>query len=321
MGRKTLLCNVFMTHDTSMSLKCVVITPARDEARNLERLYHSLASQTHRPVRWIVVNDGSTDESERLLDGLSSKCDWMEVINLPRRETRDFGAKANALNKGYQMAAGINFDVVGNLDADVSFGPDYLQYLMHQFEVDARLGVAGTPFTENGYDSAEDSFEGGSHVAGGCQLFRRACFDEIGGYVPNPAGGVDWIAVTSARMLGWRTRSFREKRFQHHRPLGTAERSVLASAFSYGEKDYYLGNSPVWQVFRVAYRMCKRPFFAGGIALLCGYVSAAVRRTPRPGSPELIRFHRREQMTKLRAIIGSLVRLRKFDKFTLKAGS
>ncbi len=299
----------------------LLITPARNERGNLERLYRSIAAQSWRPLRWVVVNDGSTDDSELLLNELSGECDWMEVIHLPRRETRDFGAKANALNSGYKAASDLDFDVVGNLDADVSFDSDYLEFLMQQFEADERLGVAGTPFVENGYDSAVDSFEGGNHVAGGCQFFRRVCFEQIGGYVPNPAGGVDWIAVTSARMLGWRTRSFPEKRFHHHRPLGTAERSVLSSAFSYGEKDYYLGNSPVWQVFRIAFRMCKRPLVVGGLALLAGYCWAAVRRIPRPGGPELIRFHRREQMAKLRAILGSLLRFRKFDKFTLNAGS
>src|SRR5258705_128105 len=104
-----------------------------------------------------------------------------------------------------------------------------------------------------------------------CQLFRYACFREIGGYVPNRAGGIDWIAVTTARMKGWKTRSFQEKRFHHYRSLGTAERGQLAALFSYGEKDYYLGGSPVWQLFRVCYRRAKRPFIIGGLALLPGY--------------------------------------------------
>jgi hypothetical protein len=153
-------------------------------------------------------------------------------------------------------------------------------------------------------------------VAGGCQLFRARCFEEIGGFIPNRAGGVDWIAVTTARMKGWRTRSFREKRFNHHRMLGTAERSNLASSFSYGEKDYYLGGSPVWQLFRVSYRMTKRPFVVEGLALLAGYTSAAVRRMARPISPELVRFHRKEQMKKLKGILLSLMRFKKVDNFS-----
>ena len=84
-------------------------------------------------------------------------------------------------------------------------------------------------------------------MAGPCQLFRSQCFREIGGYVPNPAGGVDWIAVMTARMRGWTVTAFPEKRFHHHRSMGTAERGEVSALFSYGEKDYYLGGSPVWQ--------------------------------------------------------------------------
>ncbi len=113
-----------------------------------------------------------------------------------------------------------------------------------------------------------DSFEGQNHVSGQCQLFRRECFEEIGGYFANKAGGIDWIAVTTARMMGWKTRSFREKSFFHYRHLGTAERSVFAAAFSYGEKDYYLGGHPVWELFRVTYRMTKRPFSSKGLLLV-----------------------------------------------------
>src|SRR5437899_5065057 len=175
---------------------------------------------------------------------------------------------------------------------------------MQKFFDDPKLGVIGTPFTENGgYDSARDSFEGQNHVAGGCQLFRRRCFERIGGYIPNKAGGIDWIAVTTARMMGWTTRSFREKYFFHYRSLGPAERSLLASTFSYGEKDYYLGGHPLWELFRAAYRTTKKPYVVGGLVLYSGYLSAFLRRMDRPVSDELMRFHRKEQMRKLRAIL------------------
>jgi hypothetical protein len=174
--------------------------------------------------------------------------------------------------------------------------------------------VAGTPFTQDGdYDTARDSFEGENHVAGGCQLFRRQCFQEVGGYIPNPAGGIDWIAVTTARMKGWRTRSFPQKRFHHYRALGTAGKSGVAASFSYGEKDYLLGGSLIWQLFRVVYRATKQPI--DGLALLFGYCWAAIRRIKRPISLELMRFHRREQLKKLRAIFGTLLRFKKVDNF------
>src|SRR5207248_7147943 len=240
---------------------------------------------------------------------------WIDLVHLPQRAHRSVAGKVRAFNEGLERVRTLQFKVIGNLDADVSFHPDYLEFLMEKFSKDPRLGVAGTPFLEKGYDSARDSFEGQNHVAGGCQLFRRRCFEEIGGYIPNRAGGIDWIAVTTARMKDWKTRSFLEKRFTHYRTLGTAERNIIASLFSYGEKDYYLGGSPVWQVFRVLYRMAKRPILIGGLALLSGYCWAALRRMQRPVSRELVRFHRREQMKKLRLIIGMILRGQKVDNF------
>jgi hypothetical protein len=112
-------------------------------------------------------------------------------------------------------------------------------------------------------------------------------------------------------------RSFSEKRFYHHRTLGTAERSPLRALFSYGEKDYYLGGSPLWQMFRATYRMANKPYLFGGAALGLGYAWAALRRIKRPVSRELMRFHRREQMNKLRAIFSNLLRFRKIDSFSL----
>ena len=178
---------------------------------------------------------------------------------------------ARLQHAGFERIRSLDFEVVGNLDSDLSFDAGYLAFLMQKFSEDPKLGVAGTPFIENGYDSARDSFEGENHVAGGCQLFRRKCWDDVGGYLPNRAGGIDWVAVTTARMNGWTTRSFQEKRFHHYRPLGTAQRGVLASLFSYGEKDYYLGNSPVWEIFRVIYRMAKPPRLLGGLSVLAGF--------------------------------------------------
>jgi len=148
-------------------------------------------------------------------------------------------------------------------------------------------------------------------------MFRRKCFEDINGYFANKAGGIDWIAVTTARMMGWKTRSYREKCFFHYRHLGTAERSLFAAAFSYGEKDYYLGGHPLWELFRVSYRAIKPPYIVEGLALGLGYAWAMLRRTKRPISDELMRFHRREQMRKLRVIVKSVATFKPIDKFRL----
>jgi glycosyltransferase involved in cell wall biosynthesis len=297
----------------------VLITPARNEERFIEKLIHSVVGQTVWPVKWVIVNDGSTDATASIVSGYLAKYEWIELVNLPSHRDRSFAAKVSAVNAGLEKVKSLEYEVIGNLDSDVSFDPDYFEFLMKKFRDDPDLGVAGTIFREEGYSSGEDSFEGQNHVAGGCQLFRRRCFENIGGYIPNRAGGIDWIAVTTARMKGWKTRSFREKYFFHYRSLGTAERSLLASAFSYGEKDYFLGGHPLWEAFRVTYRMTKKPFVLGGVALFLGYVSAFLRRMERPVSAELMRFHRGEQLKKLKTILRSLASFKKVDSFEVKA--
>ena len=296
-------------------LSCVLVTPARNEEPFIEKTIESVVNQTVRPARWVIVNDGSTDATAAIARRYAALHDWIEVIDMPEHRDRSFAAKVQCFTAGYARLKTIDHEIVGNLDADISFETDHLEFLLQRFAEDPELGVAGTIFKEEGYSSEADSFEGQNHVSGQCQLFRRRCFEDIGGYVPHKAGGIDWIAVTTARMKGWRTRSFREKWFFHHRSLGTAERGKLASSFSYGEKDYYLGGHPLWELFRVAYRMSKRPYLVEGLAVGLGYAWAAVRRIDRPVSAELIRFHRAEQMRKLTAILKSVLTLKRIDKF------
>jgi len=299
-------------------LPYVLITPARNEERHIEKVIQSMIAQTELPIKWVIVNDGSTDTTASIVEPYLAKNNWIELVNLPAHRDRTFAAKVYAFNAGFERVKNLEYEVIGNLDSDLSFDPDYCEFLLSKFQEDPRLGVAGTIFREDGYSSATDSFEGQNHVAGGCQLFRRQCFRDIGGYVPNKAGGIDWIAVTTARMMGWTTRSFREKSFFHHRSLGTAERSLLASTFSYGEKDYYLGGHPVWEFFRVGYRATKKPYLVGGVALYSGYLSAFLRRMKRPVSADLMRFHRKEQMSKLKMILRSMFKLKRIDSFEIR---
>ena len=300
-------------------LSYVLITPARNEARFIEKTIQSVIRQTLLPTKWVIVNDGSTDATSSIVAPYAEKYSWIELLDLPVRKDRNFAAKVYAFNAGREKLKHLEYEVIGNLDADVSLDEDHFEFLLGKLTEDGRLGVTGTVFREEGYSSETDSFEGQNHVSGQCQLFRRQCFEEIGGYVPNRAGGIDWIAVTTARMMGWKTRSFREKSFFHYRSLGTAERSMLASAFSYGEKDYYLGNHPLWEICRTGYRAVKKPYIFGAVALIAGYLSALLRQIERPVSDELMRFHRAEQMRKLKSIFKAMFGLKRIDSFGLTA--
>jgi biofilm PGA synthesis N-glycosyltransferase PgaC len=294
----------------------VLITPARNEQAFIEKTIQSLIKQTVLPAKWVIVNDGSTDATSSIVRSYIAEHPWMELVDLPVRQDRNFAKKVHAFNEGLKQVQDISYDLIGNVDADISFGPDHFEFLTNKFLEDPALGVAGTAYTqEGGWDSTQDSFEGETSVHGACQVFRKQCFLDIGGYCPNRLGGIDWIAVTTARMEGWKTRNFPGRRYHNYRTMGTAEKGPLGAAYDYGTKDYFLGGSPVWEVFRVAYRMTKRPVLLGGIALLLGYSVAAVRRVDRPVSRDLLRFHRKEQMSKLRTIISSMIRLRRVQTY------
>jgi GT2 family glycosyltransferase len=279
----------------------VLVTPARNEAQYIGHTLESMVAQTLRPQRWVIVSDGSTDGTDEIVACFQQNHPWIRLIRMPEGRDRTFAAKVHCFNAGVAQLDDVEFDVIGNLDADISFGPDYFAFLMQKFADSQRLGVAGTPFVEGSihYDYRFTNIE---HVSGACQLFRRDCFADIGGYVPVKGGGIDWMAVTTARMKGWQTRTFTERTCLHHRPMGSGSTSRLRGIFRHGQKDYFLGGHPVWQVVRCGYQLTRRPYVIGGLWLLAGYYWAAVRRTPRPVSAELMRFHRTEQMLRLRAL-------------------
>ncbi len=300
------------------NLPYVLISPSRNEARFIEETLKSVVAQTVLPLKWVVVNDGSTDATPEIVAKYAKQHSWIELVNRPSRNERHFAGKVDAFNAGLERIKQLHYAIIGNLDTDVTLDSDHFEFLLSKFREDNRLGVAGTIFREpDGYNSGTDSFEGQTYVSGQCQIFRRQCFEQIGGYVPSKTGGIDWMAVTTARMMGWRTRSFRERCFLHKRPLGTAERGMIASAYAYGKKDYILGGHPLWQIFRCAYRMTKRPYIIGGVALFGGYAMGFLSRAERPVSRELMSFHRHEQMLKLRTIISSLCRLKGVNNFEL----
>jgi glycosyltransferase involved in cell wall biosynthesis len=302
---------------TPSYLPYVLITPARNEGRFIEETIRSVTQQTVLPSRWVIVNDGSTDDTSSIVARYAAKHDWIDLVELPPREGRNFAAKVYAFKAGQERLYGIDYEVIGNLDADVSLDANHFEFLMARFEEDQSLGVAGTVFREPGYSSETDSFEGQNYVSGQCQIFRRRCFEAIGGYFPSRAGGIDWIAVTTARMMGWKTRSFREKYFYHHRILGTADHGRIGKGYTYGKKDYYLGGHPLWEVFRCAYQLLKRPYLIGGISIFAGYFVALARSEKRVVSGDLMRFHRREQLMKLKVILLSMVKFKKIDSFGL----
>jgi hypothetical protein len=174
--------------------------------------------------------------------------------------------------------------------------------LLGKFAQNPGLGVAGTNYMEANAMKYDYRFTNIEDVTGQCQLFRRECFEQIGGYRPNRDGGVDLFATLVARMRGWKTLSFTDRYFIHHRPSGTATVSRFVVEFYNGRKDYSFGCHPLWEPFRAVYRLTKKPWVIGGCLLMAGYYWAMFTGRPKSVSEEIIRFRRKEQMNRLRRL-------------------
>jgi hypothetical protein len=257
----------------------VLITPARNEAAFIEETIKSVIAQTVQPLRWVIASDGSTDGTDDIVKRYAVVYPWIELVSVPERQERHFAA-------------------VGSLDADISFDAEYFSFLLGKMAEDPRLGLVGTPFRE-GNQSYDYRFVSIEHVSGACQFFRCRCFEEIGGYVPVKGGGIDHIAVITARMKGWRTRTFTEKYCEHHRKIGTAQHGALKAKFRIGKLDYALGGHPLWELFRSAYQLAKPPLIVGGLMMFAGYFWSMLCCAKRPVSPEFVKFRQGEQMARL----------------------
>jgi poly-beta-1,6-N-acetyl-D-glucosamine synthase len=280
----------------------VLITPARNEADFIELTIKSVVAQTVRPVKWVIVNDGSKDGTDEIVRKYAAAHPWIELIQMPERRERHFAGKALAVSAGHKRVSELHYDAIGNLDADVSFDQEYFEFLMNKFAENPRLGVAGTSFRES--DLTYDyEFVGIEHVSGMCQVFRRECFDAIGGYPAIKSGGIDLIAVLSARAKGWETRTFLEKSFVHHRTQGGALHTGLRGRWYMGRKDYLLGNHPVWEICRSIYQMQHKPYVVGGFLVLAAYVWNSIRGVEKTIPPELMALRRSDQMKRLKLVV------------------
>jgi glycosyltransferase involved in cell wall biosynthesis len=286
----------------------VLITPARNESAFIEKTIQSVIAQSVLPLKWVIVSDGSTDGTDEIVSRYAARHRWIELVRQPERADRNFAGKAFAFRAGWSRVADLPYDIIGNLDADVSFEADYFDFMMAKFAENPKLGVGGTPFLE-GQKTYDFRFTGLDHVSGACQLFSRECFEAIGGYPPVRSGGIDLIAVLSARSKGFQTRTFTDKVYLHHRKVGGAQVTGVRERLHRGRMDYLLGSHPLWEICRSVFQMRNRPYVIGGFLILLGYVWTMLRRIERTMPRELIEFRRGEQMQRLKGTFLRSLRL------------
>ena len=279
----------------------VLITAARNEASYIENTLWSVVSQKLRPLKWVIVSDGSGDGTDSIIEKYSAKHSFIQLLKLNRHGDRNFGNKARALNKGIVLLKDINYTHIGNLDADISFQEYYFEYLLAKLDEDKSLGLVGGSI----YDYYNNRFHKVIHylnsVGGPVQLFRKECFKDIGGYVPIDTGGIDFVAGVSARMRGWKVRTFPELKVLHYRRQGTAGHNILFARFRDGSKEYLLGHHFLFQFAKCIRRVTEWPYVASSACRLYGYIYAALfMKSNYCVSDEFIRYLRWEQLQRLK---------------------
>ncbi len=241
-------------------IKYVLITAAKNEESYIEKTIKSVISQTIKPEKWIIVSDGSTDRTNDIVKQYSDKNNFIELIALPPKKERNFSSKVNALNQALKKIAGMDYDFIGNLDADVTLDKSYYEEVFLSFHSNPKLGIAGGIILDCVDDKVNPQNISLNSVAGAIQVFRKQCFENIGYYIPFKYGGEDAYMEIKARMAGWDVQTLTELKVLHHRPTGTGMGSLSKANLRSGKMFYTLGYSPIFLLVRCFYRILINQF-------------------------------------------------------------
>lgn len=292
---------------SNISYKYILITPAKNEAKYIEQTIQSVCKQTVKPQAWIIVNDGSTDNTADIISGYLKKNQFIHLINLPVQQKRHFSGKVNAIDQGFILVdeLNINYDYYGNLDADVSFDENYYEALLAKMMQEEEVGVAGGhvyDLTKSGFiPQLNISYES---VAGPVQLFRKECYRDIGGYVASELGLVDAIAEVKARMKGWATKTFPDLVVYHLRATGSESNTPLQIARKDGKKEYLFGYHPLFHIARSMQRLPCSPIVLGSLVRSFYFFKCYFDSTQRPVNKEFVKYLRSEEMRKLKYFLN-----------------
>jgi biofilm PGA synthesis N-glycosyltransferase PgaC len=277
----------------------VLMTAAHNEAGFIENTIRTVVAQTVQPRLWVIVSDNSTDETDALVERYAEQFPFIRLLRVVRPTGRSFGSKVLALQNGYTLLNDVDYDFIGNLDADITLGADYFEALLDHMQQNPRIGIAaGFIHEETGGVFRSRSSNRVDSVPHAAQLVRRSCYEQIGGYTALRYGGEDWYAQTSARMNGWHAEAIPALRVFHHRHTGTAS-SILRDRFRLGRLDYSVGSDPVFEVFKCALRVMERPMVVGAALRMAGFFWSSARAEERAVSPEVVSFLRQEQKAKI----------------------
>lgn len=303
-----------MNQDTQDPPAYCLISPCRNESAFARRTLDSVVGQTMSPALWVIVDDGSTDETPEILAEYEQAVDYIRVV---RRDDRGFrklgGGVIDAFDEGFRTIDPRDFDYLVKLDLDLDLPPEYFERVIARMEADPRLGTgSGKPYFRDGKGVLIAERCGDENSVGMVKLYRTSCFEQIGGFVP----ALNWDGIDGhrCRMMGWKAESWDDPhlRFEHLRPMGTSDRSWWVGRVRHGTGQYFMGSSPVFVVASALARALHPPRLVGSIAMLWGYVHGFLTRSPRYDDPEFRSFLRRFQHRSL--VVGKRRATRELDQ-------
>jgi biofilm PGA synthesis N-glycosyltransferase PgaC len=285
----------------------VVITPVRNEGQRIGKTIESMVNQVRLPAKWVIVDDGSSDQTPQIINAASARYPWIHVVRRPDRGSRKSGAGViEAFYDGYAMLGGLTWDYLVKLDGDLSFGGNYFSRCFDHFDADERLGIGGGAIcvVEDGEARLESAGDPPFHVRGATKIYRRQCWEDISPLVRAP--GWDTIDEVKANMKGWTTRTFAELPLIQLKGTGTADGAWL-NWFKNGRGCYVSGYDPLFMLAKCVKRAFSNPPLVPALALGAGFCSGYVSRIPRPADGDVIRYLRRQQRQRMllrRSIYG-----------------
>jgi biofilm PGA synthesis N-glycosyltransferase PgaC len=281
----------------------VLLTPVKNEESTIGITIDSVVKQSLLPTEWIIVSDGSTDQTDSIVEAAARANPWIRLIQLPIRPTRSFSAVVHATETGVKVLKSTEYKYLGLLDADVRFAPNYFEQLIQRFEKNPQLGLTGGVVIDVG-DPKNEKPKNLQDVPGAVQFFRRICFDSLGGLIAIPEGGWDALTCAKARMQGFKTELVPGLIVDHLKPRNISEGGAFRRKYQLGIRDYALGYHPLFEFVKCVGRITEFPFVAAAAARIAGYCAATLRKRPRALPPDLLAFVRREQMQRLRRLFA-----------------